>query len=118
MVTNGLSHSRWTGGRPFRAGRSHDLARGAGPERSVRSARYPGSTVLSRRETDMKVGEVMTRQVELASPDDTLQKAAGRMAEVDPGLLPVGQGHPLVGILTARGIGGRTAAQGKGPDAK
>src|SRR3954451_13548416 len=51
MGTNGLSHSRWLdlpGGRPFRAGRSHDLARDAGPERSVRSARYPGSTVLSR----------------------------------------------------------------------
>jgi CBS domain-containing protein len=31
----------------------------------------------------MKVREVMTRQVELASPDDTLEKAAGRMAELD-----------------------------------
>src|SRR3954470_6052991 len=31
-ATNGLSHSRWLdlpGGRPFRAGRSHDLARDA-----------------------------------------------------------------------------------------
>src|SRR4051794_26355281 len=47
IATNGLSHKRWLdlpGGRPFRAGWSHDLARGAGPERSVRSARYPGST--------------------------------------------------------------------------
>src|SRR3954453_9538979 len=113
MGTNGLSHSRWLdlpGGRPFRAGRSHDLARDAGPERSVRSARYPGSTVLSRRETDMKVSEVMTRQVELANPDDTLQKAAGRMAELDTGVLPVGEGDRIVGMLTDRDIAGRTKA--------
>jgi CBS domain-containing protein len=43
--------------------------------------------------TDMKVSEVMTRQVELASPDDTLEKAAGRMAELDTGVLPVGEGE-------------------------
>ena len=48
----------------------------------------------------MKVSEVMTRQVELASPDDTLQKAAGRMAELDVGVLPVGEGDRLVGIVS------------------
>src|SRR3954452_18560761 len=120
MGTNGLSHSRWLdlpGGRPFRAGRSHDLARDAGPERSVRSARYPGSTVLSRGK-DMKVSEVMTRQVEVAAPDDTLQKAAGRMAELDTGVLPVGEGDRLVGMLTDRDIAVRAVAQGKGPDAR
>src|SRR3954468_5668532 len=104
MGTNGLSHSRWLdlpGGRPFRAGRSHDLARDAGPERSVRSARYPGSTVLSRGK-DMKVSEVMTRQVEVAAPDDTLQKAAGRMAELDTGVLPVGEGDRLGGVVDGR----------------
>jgi alpha-glucosidase len=36
---------------------------------------------------DMHDGEVMTRQVELASPDDTLQKAASRIAEQDTGVL-------------------------------
>src|SRR4051794_39200337 len=65
-----------------------------------------------------KVGEVMTRGVELASPDDTLQKAAGRMAELDTGVLPVGESDQLVGMLTDRDIAVRAVAQGKGPDAK
>ena len=64
----------------------------------------------------MKVGEVMTRGVELASPDDTIQKAAGRMAELDTGVLPVGEGDRLVGMLTDRDIAVRAVAQGRGPD--
>src|SRR5215213_3597745 len=66
----------------------------------------------------MKVGEIMTRGVEVASPDDTLQKAAGRMAELDTGVLPVGENDRLVGMLTDRDIAVRAVAQGKGPDAK
>jgi CBS domain-containing protein len=66
----------------------------------------------------VKVSEVMTRQVEIASPDDTLRKAAGRMAELDTGVLPVGEGDRLVGMLTDRDIAVRAVAQGKGPDAK
>ena len=65
----------------------------------------------------MKVGEVMTHGVELASPDDTIQKAAGRMAELDTGVLPVGEGDRIVGMLTDRDIAVRAVAQGKGPDA-
>ena len=66
----------------------------------------------------MKVGEVMTRGVELASPDDTIQNAASRMAELDTGVLPVGEGDRLVGMLTDRDIAVRAVAQGKGPDTK
>ena len=66
----------------------------------------------------MKVSEVMTRQVAVAAPDDTLQKAAGRMAELDVGVLPVGEGDRIVGMLTDRDIAVRAVAQGKGPDAK
>ena len=66
----------------------------------------------------MKVGEVMTRGVELASPDDTIQQAASRMAELDTGVLPVGEGDRLVGMLTDRDIAVRAVAQGRGPDTK
>ena len=66
----------------------------------------------------MKVSEVMTRQVAVAAPDDTLQTAAGRMAELDTGVLPVGEGDRLVGMLTDRDIAIRAVAKGKGPDAK
>jgi CBS domain-containing protein len=66
----------------------------------------------------VKVGEIMTRGVEVAKPDDSLQQAAGRMAELDTGVLPVGEGDRLVGMLTDRDIAIRAVAQGKGPDAK
>ena len=50
----------------------------------------------------MKVGEIMTRGVEIASPDDTVQQAASRMAELDVGVLPVGENDRLFGMLTDR----------------
>ena len=40
--------------------------------------------------------------VEIASPDDTIQQAASRMAELDVGVLPVGENDRLVGMLTDR----------------
>jgi CBS domain-containing protein len=66
----------------------------------------------------VKVGEIMTRGVEVAKPDDSLQQAAARMAELDTGVLPVGEGDRLVGMLTDRDIAIRAVARGKGPDAK
>ncbi len=66
----------------------------------------------------MKVSEIMTRGVEIASPDDTIQQAASRMAELDAGVLPAGENDRLVGMLTDRDIAIRAVAQGKGPDTK
>jgi CBS domain-containing protein len=66
----------------------------------------------------MKVSEIMTRGVEITSPDDTVQQAASRMAELDVGVLPVGENDRLVGMLTDRDIAIRAVAQGKGPDTK
>jgi CBS domain-containing protein len=64
---------------------------------------------------DMKVGEIT---VEIASPDDTIQQVASRMAELDAGVLPVVENDRLVGMLTDRDIAIRAVAQGKGPDTK
>jgi CBS domain-containing protein len=63
----------------------------------------------------MKVSEAMTRDVSVASPDDTLQQAASKMAALDAGVLPVGANDRLVGMLTDRDIAVRAVAQGKGP---
>ena len=63
----------------------------------------------------MKVSEAMTRDVSIASPDDTLQQAATKMAELDAGVLPVGANDRLVGMLTDRDIAVRAVAKGKGP---
>jgi CBS domain-containing protein len=60
----------------------------------------------------------MTRGVEITSPDDTVQQAASRMAELDVGVLPVGENDRLVGMLTDRDIAIRAVAQGRGPDTK
>src|SRR5258708_20327629 len=64
----------------------------------------------------MRVGECMTRDVRLASPDQTIGEAAMIMAEIDAGALPVGDGDRLVGMLTDRDIAVRAVAQGRGPD--
>src|SRR5579872_2758850 len=66
----------------------------------------------------MKVSDVMTRDVEVASPDESLQHAAEIMMSIDAGILPVGENDKLVGMITDRDIAVRGIAKGKGPDAK
>ena len=92
----------------------------AGVGRNARRSRpfIPDFDPQPLKERDMNVSEVMTRQVVVASPDDTVQQAAGRMAELDTGVLPVGENDRLVGMVTDRDIAIRAVAQGKGPDAK
>ena len=63
----------------------------------------------------MYVREVMTPDVVIASPDDTLQRAAEMMIDIDAGVLPVGENDRLVGILTDRDITIRAVAAGKEP---
>ena len=65
----------------------------------------------------MKVSECMTREVQLADPNDTIANAAKTMARLDAGALPVGQNDRLVGMITDRDIAIRGVALGKGPDA-
>jgi CBS domain-containing protein len=64
----------------------------------------------------MNVREVMTPDVKVASPDDTLQHAADMMIDIDAGVLPVGENDRLVGMLTDRDIVVRAVARGKAPD--
>ena len=63
----------------------------------------------------MYVREVMTPDVVVASPDDTLQHAAEMMIDIDAGVLPVGENDRLVGMLTDRDITIRAVAAGKEP---
>ncbi|CAN7642723.1 CBS domain-containing protein [Pararhizobium sp. LjRoot255] len=66
----------------------------------------------------MKVSEAMSRDVRVASPEQTIEQAARMMASLDAGVLPVGEHDRLVGMITDRDIAIRGVAQGKGPDAK
>ena len=66
----------------------------------------------------MKVVEVMTRDVCLANPDQSIREIARLMSEHDIGALPVGKNDRLVGMITDRDIAIRGVAEGKGPDVK
>ena len=65
----------------------------------------------------MKVSEIMTRDVRVASPSDDLQRAAQIMEKHDFGLLPVGENDRLVGMLSDRDITIRAVARGLSPGA-
>jgi CBS domain-containing protein len=64
----------------------------------------------------MEICNVMTRDVKIASPEDTLQHAAKLMEKNDFGLLPVGENDRLVGMLSDRDITVRAVARGLAPD--
>jgi CBS domain-containing protein len=64
----------------------------------------------------MKVSEAMTHDVRIASPSETIRQAAHIMAEIDAGVLPVGENDRLVGMITDRDIAVRAVAAGKSPD--
>lgn len=64
----------------------------------------------------MKVSEVMTREVEVVSPDASLREAARKMDDLNVGVLPVCDGQRLVGILTDRDITVRATSIGESPD--
>ena len=64
----------------------------------------------------MRVSEAMTRDVRIASPSETIRQAARMMAEIDAGVVPVGENDRLVGIITDRDIAVRAVAGGKSPD--
>ena len=64
----------------------------------------------------MKIRDVMTKDVHLARPADTIQDVASRMAKGDFGFVPVADGDQLIGTITDRDIVVRAVAGGLGPD--
>ena len=64
----------------------------------------------------MKISDIMSRDVQVARPEDTLRDAAETMARIDAGSLPVCDGRRLLGIVTDRDIVVRGLAKGLGPD--
>ena len=64
----------------------------------------------------MNVSDVMTRDVQVATPEQSIREAALLMARIDAGTVPVGKDNRLVGMLTDRDITVRAVAKGLGPD--
>lgn len=59
--------------------------------------------------------DIMTREVEVISPDATTADAALRMAKLDVGAMSVCDGERLVGMLTDRDLVVRVLAPGREP---
>jgi CBS domain-containing protein len=66
----------------------------------------------------MRISEVMTREVRIAGPDDSIGDAARLMAQLDAGVLPVADRERLIGMVTDRDIAIRGIGAGLGPSAK
>lgn len=60
----------------------------------------------------MKIRDVMSKDVQVARPGDTIQDVAARMASGDFGFIPVADGDRLVGTVTDRDIAVRAVAKG------
>jgi CBS domain-containing protein len=64
----------------------------------------------------MRVNEIMTRNVRICSPEQSIRDCARAMADIGAGLLPVAKDNLLVGMITDRDIAIRAVAAGKGPE--
>ena len=62
------------------------------------------------------IQDVMTRDVQRISPEDSVRKAAQIMAEFNIGSIPVVDGDKLVGMITDRDITVRATAAGLAPE--
>lgn len=63
----------------------------------------------------MKVRDLMTRDVELARPEEPIQSVAQRMARGDFGFMPVCEGKRVIGTVTDRDLAIRAVAGALGP---
>ena len=64
----------------------------------------------------MNVSQCMSTDVRVCAPEDTVRQAAQTMAEIDAGILPVGENDRLIGMVTDRDIAVRGVGEGRGPE--
>lgn len=64
----------------------------------------------------MNISDLMTHDVRVATPQQTIREAASLMAELDVGALPVSDSDRLIGMITDRDIAIRAVAAGRGPE--
>ncbi|WP_309089352.1 CBS domain-containing protein [Phenylobacterium sp.] len=64
----------------------------------------------------MRINEIMSRQVEVARPQDTIQDVARKMREIDAGVIPVCDGDKVQGMVTDRDIVVRAVSEARSFD--
>ena len=62
------------------------------------------------------IQDVMTKDVQFISPEETVRRAAQMMDEYNVGAIPVCDGDKLVGMITDRDITVRSTAAGQAPE--
>jgi CBS domain-containing protein len=62
-----------------------------------------------------KLRDIMTRNVEIITPNATVQEAAKKMQNLNVGALPVCDGDKLSGMITDRDLVMRVLAEGRNP---
>jgi CBS domain-containing protein len=65
-----------------------------------------------------QIKELMSRDVQVIGPDETIAEAARRMAEGDFGMLPVGENDRMIGAISDRDIAVRGLGAGLDGKAK
>lgn len=60
-----------------------------------------------------KLKDVMSRAVQVISPDATIMEAAGQMQRGNFGMMPVGENDRMIGAISDRDIAMRAVAVGK-----
>jgi len=64
----------------------------------------------------VKIREIMTRNVQIVEPEQSIRDVAQLMEQIDSGALLVHEGDRLVGMITDRDIAIRAIAKGLGSD--
>ena len=62
--------------------------------------------------------DVMSRDVCVVGPDETIQEAARQMCKGDFGMMPVGENDRMIGAISDRDIAIFAVAEGKDPSTK
>lgn len=64
------------------------------------------------------IKDVMSRDVQVISPDATIAEAARQMRDGDFGMMPVGANDRMIGSISDRDIAVRAVAEGRSADTK
>ncbi len=65
-----------------------------------------------------KIKELMSRDVQVISPDETIREAAQHMLKGNFGMMPVGENDRMIGSISDRDIAIRAVAAGKDASTK
>ncbi len=65
-----------------------------------------------------QVKDVMSPDVKVIGPEETIRNAAQKMRDGDFGMMPVGENDRMIGAISDRDIAIRAVAEGKNPGTK